>query len=816
MADNGGKGTNAAGDETGTGTTGTGTKVLLVSLDNIRYDCVSYVKEKPHLKQFYLENLVDTPTIDEIASGSSVFTNFFSTSSYTTSAHASLFTGLLQPKHGVRPFFYKKLRKDCMTLAEIYKKGGYKTVLYSDVIELFQPLGLTKGFDYVYAGDINALFKQLGTFGKDEKVFCFVHLFDAHEPYIYSQNYNENRYNDDYYVFMNKMSSLYKIPVVSSDPFTLWNNFSGKVNYGVQIMLPPYIYGINKFDKGRFRLIYNTLKGFGYFNEENIYSIFADHGEGRIALFDPPVFGHMGELFDEVIHIPLILHAPQLENKTYERLVSIVDMFPTLLSLSGLEKYAEIISQSSAVNNDAAGETRSEISSQSSASGNDAALPLGLRLDGQSMLAEKEREYCYSEFCTQNMYNEIMQFNATVYDRNKNGASLKDRYFLSQRAIRTKDKKYMFIPDNISQAEGKKIVENVNLSDEDFIIEMFNSVMRKRVSKQEYLYLLNSLKSKQTTRANIYQSMITSEIYNRPKNFYFDLLSDPFEATPLILNTALTDAVKYIEILNKIEKDAFVSENLFDDNNQDSKGKAKIIFSQPESEKNIESAASELLTQKTNLSIEIIKEAYDRFGDKIGIAFTGGKDSSVLLGLTRRAFGGKIPFKVITIDASAEFPEIKEFIEKLKQSWGFELLTYSNTEALKQKYPIAKDKADCCNTLKTIPLKQSIKDLHLKAMFTGIRKDESEARANEVYFSKRKDPYHYRVHPILHFTEADIWLYIKSNNLPYCTLYEQGYRSIDCAPCTHKTAMDKSIAERSGRSQDKEAAMDKLRQLGYF
>ena len=766
-----------------------GAKVLLVSLDNVRYDCVSYAKEKPHLKQFYVENLVDTPTIDEIASGSSVFTNCFSTSSYTTSAHASLFTGLLQPKHGVRPFFYKKVKNDCITLAEIYKKAGYKTVLYSDVIELFQPLGLTKGFDYVYAGDINELFKQLSAFGKDEKVFCFAHLFDAHEPYIYSQNYSEKGYNDDYYAFMNKMSLLYKIPVVSNDPFTLWNNFSGKVNYGIQIMLPPYIYGINKFDKGRFRLIYNTLKGLGYFNEENIYSLFADHGEGRITLFDPPVFGHMGELFDEVIHIPLMLHAPQLENKTYDSLTSIVDLFPTLVSLSGLDAVA----------------------------GADGGLN-GLDLDGISLFAGTEREYCYSEFCTQNMYNEIMQFNATVYDRNKNGASLKDRYFLSQRAIRTKDKKYMFIPDNISQSEGKKIVENVNLSDEDFIVEMFNMIMRKRISKSEYLYLLNTLKSKQTTRANIYRSMLASEIYNRPGNFYFDLLSDPLEEAPVILNAALTDSVKYIEILNKIESGAVLSENLFDDGNADGKGRAKIIFSQPESGDGAseESAAAELLNQKTALSIEIIKEARDRFGDKIGIAFTGGKDSSVLLDLTRRAFDGKIPFKVITIDTSAEFPEIKEFIEKLKQGWGFDLLTYSNKEALKANYPIAKDKADCCNTLKTSPLKESIKDLHLKAMFTGIRKDETEARANEIYFSKRKDPHHFRVHPILHFTEKDIWDYIKLNNLPYCSLYEQGYRSIDCAPCTQKTTMDKSIAERSGRSQDKEAAMDKLRRLGYF
>ncbi|MCL4427417.1 MAG: phosphoadenosine phosphosulfate reductase family protein [Deltaproteobacteria bacterium] len=750
-------------------------KVLLISIDNLRYDCVSYIKDKPHLKQFYVENIVDTPTIDEIAESSSVFTNCFSTSSYTTSAHASLFTGLLPPKHGLRPFFYKKIKNDCLTLAEVYKNNGYKTVFYSDVIELFQPLGLTKGFDFIYANDVNQLFKQLSVF-KDEKVFCFVHLFDIHEPYIYSQNYNENRYNDDYFAFMNKMSTLYKIPIQNNNPFTMWNNFSGKVNYGVQIMLPPYIHGVNKFDKGRFRSIYGFLKNLGYFNEDNIYSIFADHGEGRITFFDMQVFGHMGELFDEVIRIPFILHAPQIENTVYDKPTSIVDLFPTLLSLSELKTNLTDI-------------------------------------DGQSLL--KEREYCYSEFCTQNMYNEIRQFSEAVYDRSKTGASYKDKYFLSQRSIRTKDRKYMFIPDNILPSEAKKIVENINLSDEDFIIEMFNAVMRKRISKPEYLFLLNSLKSKQSTRQNIYQSMVSSEIYNRPKNFYFDLLTDPLEENLIILNTALSDSVKYIETLNKIENNAVITDNLFEDSNTADKNGTKIIFTQSESAKNIESESLALLKQKTSLSIEIIKEAYDRYGDKIGIAFTGGKDSTVLLDLTRNVFQGKIPFKVITIDTSVEFPEIKEFIEKLKSSWGFELSTYSNNEALKQKYPVAKDKADCCNNLKTLPLKLSIKDLHLKALMTGIRKDENEARANEVYFSKRKDPHHFRVHPLLHFTEKDIWDYIKLNNLPYCPLYEQGYRSIDCAPCTQKTT-EIDAAERSGRSQDKEAAMDKLRRLGYF
>ncbi len=797
-------------------------KVLLISIDNLRYDCASYVEDKPHLKQFYLEKLPDTPTLDEIASNSAVFTNFFSTSTYTTAAHASLFTGLYQQRHGVRPFFYKKLNKDCVTLADVYKKNGYKTVLYSDVIELFHPIGLTKGFDYVFAGDISELYKQLEGL-KNEKVFCFMHLFDAHEPYIYSQNYNENHYNDDYFDFIKKMSLLFKIPMTNNDPFALWNNFSSKVNFWEHVMLPAYIYGINKFDKGRFRLIYNSLKSLGYFDEEAIYSILADHGEGRITLFDQPVFGHMGELYDEVTHVPLILHAPQVEKKAYGKIASIVDVFKTLITLSGLD--ADIVSHDNKTG-------PAQPPSQSSGAGE----TLGLSgIDGVSLF--DEREYCYSEFCTQNMYNEIMQFAAPEYNRQNNGASAKDRYFLSQRAIRTADKKYLFIPENIPHEEAKKIIENVKLSEEDFVIAMFNFVMRKRISRQEYFTLLNALKAKTATRTDIYKNLTSSDIYRRVKNYYYDLAADPLEEMPLPLNMALTSTQKYVEILNKIESGAVVTENLFDENipapapvaangagaAKDEKnagartGGAAII--QPEFNAVGDAAGDaltiELLHQKIALSTEIIKEARERFGDSIGIAFTGGKDSSVMLDLVRKAFDGKIPFKVITIDTSAEFKEIKDFIEKLKRDWGFELLTYSNKEALKANYPIAKDKADCCLTLKTSPLKMSIKDLHLKAMMTGIRRDETESRANEAYFSKRKDPHHFRVHPILHFTEKDIWDYIKLNNLPFCPLYNEGYRSIDCAPCTSKTPKE-GVAERSGRSEDKEAAMAKLRQLGYF
>jgi len=104
--------------------------------------------------------------------------------------------------------------------------------------------------------------------------------------------------------------------------------------------------------------------------------------------------------------------------------------------------------------------------------------------------------------------------------------------------------------------------------------------------------------------------------------------------------------------------------------------------------------------------------------------------------------------------------------------------------------------------------------------------------------SKEED--HIRIHPVLHWTELDIWRYIKKNNIPVNPLYfakkDEGgvwrrYRSLGCIPCTNPVeskadTVDKiieelkttEVEERSGRCQDKEKAymMQKLRALGYM
>jgi sulfate adenylyltransferase subunit 2 len=167
-------------------------------------------------------------------------------------------------------------------------------------------------------------------------------------------------------------------------------------------------------------------------------------------------------------------------------------------------------------------------------------------------------------------------------------------------------------------------------------------------------------------------------------------------------------------------------------------------------------------------------------------------------------------------------------------------------------------KMECCTELKTNALKQVIKKYGFKAIFLGIRRDEHGIRAKERYFSPRNDQFqwdyenqpaeiwdqyktflceeeHFRVHPILHFTELDIWKYVKRESLPIVPLYfardGKRYRSIGCVPCcspveSSAVSVDGIIeeirttkhSERAGRAQDKENiyTMQKLRALGYM
>jgi sulfate adenylyltransferase subunit 2 len=262
------------------------------------------------------------------------------------------------------------------------------------------------------------------------------------------------------------------------------------------------------------------------------------------------------------------------------------------------------------------------------------------------------------------------------------------------------------------------------------------------------------------------------------------------------------------------------------------------------------------LDELINRSLYLIREAYARHR-KLALLWSIGKDSTTLLWLCRKAFLGRVPFPVLHIDTSYKFPEIYAFRDWLTAEWGLDLRIARNEAALAAGMNNVR-KFECCNALKTEALKQAIERHGFEALLLGIRRDEHGIRAKERYFSPRDEDFrwnyadqpmelwdqyqsspregrHYRVHPLLHWTELDVWGTVRRERIPVVDLYlaKQGrrYRSIGCECCCEpvdSAAADVEaiveelkttrIAERSGRAQDKEEAqvMQKLRALGYM
>ena len=200
----------------------------------------------------------------------------------------------------------------------------------------------------------------------------------------------------------------------------------------------------------------------------------------------------------------------------------------------------------------------------------------------------------------------------------------------------------------------------------------------------------------------------------------------------------------------------------------------------------------------------------------IYVAWTGGKDSTVLLWLWKTVLRDLFPeasvsLQTLRVDTGLEFPEIQEFCRDLGQKWNVaETLTGPDPARIPEEP--GKDPVACCGELKIKPLREAVRSGGVGVLLTGLRQDEHPGRSERSVFEAREDPRYLQVNPILEWSEMDIWSFILAESLPYCSLYEQGYRSLDCQPCTEQS----HAAERGGRNPDKERQMELLRGLGYF
>jgi sulfate adenylyltransferase subunit 2 len=290
------------------------------------------------------------------------------------------------------------------------------------------------------------------------------------------------------------------------------------------------------------------------------------------------------------------------------------------------------------------------------------------------------------------------------------------------------------------------------------------------------------------------------------------------------------------------------------------------------------------LDELENTSIHILREAQANFND-LAMLWSMGKDSTVLLRLAQKAFFGHIPFPLVHIDTHFKIPEMIAYRDQLTEEWGLPMVIGENSSAIKNKLTFpdgAVDRLTCCGNLKTEALRKTLTgegdrlrfnhnskkyeaDINKDAytgVIVGARADEEGSRSKERYFSPRnkqndwnisEQPPEFwqqyntdfppgtniRIHPLLDWTELNIWEYIEREEIPTVSLYfNQGngkrYRSLGCYPCTTpveshartiseiidelKTGKFANIAERDGRNQDKDdgGGLETLRKDGYM
>ena len=248
------------------------------------------------------------------------------------------------------------------------------------------------------------------------------------------------------------------------------------------------------------------------------------------------------------------------------------------------------------------------------------------------------------------------------------------------------------------------------------------------------------------------------------------------------------------------------------------------------------------LHTKIKLSERRIKDWYDHYNGKVYIAFSGGKDSTVLLHLVRRLYPAVLG---VFVDTGLEYPEIKKFVNtfdnieiirpkmpfnKVLEKYGYPVISKSVAMSIsrynKTKSPIQKKlrkygglnpntgkmqkmgvipkkwhfllKAPfkindwCCDVMKKQPIKRFEKKTGLKSFIGNMASDSYKRQEQYLKYGcnafNKKNP---SSTPLGFWKEEDIWEYLKLNKISYCSIYDCGIKRTGCMFCMFGVHLEK-------------------------
>ena len=293
--------------------------VILVIIDTLRADHLScYGYERP-----------TSPTIDSLARSGIRWEHFQAQAPWTLPATATIFTGLSARQHGT----YRRLDGDHMlhsevpTIPVIFAEAGYETFGIFNVALLNEQHGFARGFHHYSCNDYGVLragetvdefLQWLNTRENDRPFLAVLHIFDVHQPYDPPEPYDNMFYPED------TLKTVY------------W-----EISQDGQIMHPERLpHYLSRYDGGiawvdsQLERLFRSLRSTEY-SPSTIVMVTADHGE---EFLEWGWVGHGGNLYQEMLHVPLILSGPGIESgKVATEPAGQFDILPTLLDLCRIE-----------------------------------------------------------------------------------------------------------------------------------------------------------------------------------------------------------------------------------------------------------------------------------------------------------------------------------------------------------------------------------------------------------------------------------------------------------------------------------------------
>ena len=310
--------------------------VIILTVDCLRNSQLSY-------NGYFRET---TPFLDSIRG--SKFTAI-SSAPWTYPSVASILTGLYPHTHGAslsgkvknfdNPREFIKMKKDILTLPEILFLLGYRTYFGTAIAVAFYPLRgrvVPPKQKATYYNRAEELLEDLNKWisKSDKPFFAYVQLGDLHGPLNPPNSFRnffgevKNHPNIDFWDFRRRIEqSGKKFQEYKENRLLLYDNTLRYVDYSIE-------------------QFHSFLEDSGLI-DSTVLIITADHGEEfwehteleAKNFYDPRGFhgvGHGHNVFNEVIEVPLILSGPKIQNKRYGKLVSTIDIMPTILDLLGV------------------------------------------------------------------------------------------------------------------------------------------------------------------------------------------------------------------------------------------------------------------------------------------------------------------------------------------------------------------------------------------------------------------------------------------------------------------------------------------------